>query len=85
MVARATRPARISEQRQALLATQHQRLMVLMLLFAAAIVLVIGRLAMLAFDGGPSRVAAISTAPRGDIVDRNGQQLARTHHTAAVG
>ncbi len=85
MVARATRPTRVSEQRQALLATQHMRLMVLLLLFAAAILLIIARLAMLAFDGGPSRVAAISTSPRGDIVDRNGQQLARTIDAWTIG
>ena len=85
MVARATRPMRVSEQRQALLATQHQRLMVLLLLFGAAILLVVGRLAMLAFDAGPQRVAAISTTPRGDIVDRNGQQLARTIDAWTIG
>jgi cell division protein FtsI (penicillin-binding protein 3) len=81
----AARPVRAGEQRQALLATQHQRLMMLLLLFAAAILLVIGRLAMLALDAGPRRVAAISTAPRGDIVDRNGQQLARTIDAWTIG
>ncbi|WP_417158929.1 MULTISPECIES: peptidoglycan D,D-transpeptidase FtsI family protein [Sphingomonas] len=85
MVARTTRPTRVSDQRQALLATQHMRLMVLLLLFAAGILLVIGRLAMLAFDGGPRRTAAISTTPRGDIVDRNGQQLARTIDAWTIG
>jgi cell division protein FtsI (penicillin-binding protein 3) len=81
----AARPVRAGEQRQALLATQHQRLMMLLLLFAAAILLVIGRLAMLALDAGPRSVAAISTAPRGDIVDRNGQQLARTIDAWTIG
>ncbi len=76
---------RAAEQRQALLATQHQRLMMLLLLFTAAILLVIGRLAMLAFDGGPRRSAIISTAPRGDIVDRNGAQLARTIDAWTIG
>jgi cell division protein FtsI (penicillin-binding protein 3) len=61
------------------------RLMVLLLLFAAAILLIVGRLAMLAVGGGPSRIAAISTAPRGDIVDRNGQQLARTIDAWTIG
>ena len=54
--------------------------MMLMLLFAAAVALVIGRLAMLAIVSGPAdaatRIAAL--AGRGDIVDRNGQPLART-------
>ncbi|WBH18351.1 peptidoglycan D,D-transpeptidase FtsI family protein [Sphingomonas radiodurans] len=81
----AARPVRAGEQRQALLATQHQRLMMLLLLFAAAILLVIGRLAMLALDASPRRAAAIITAPRGDIVDRNGAQLARTIDAWTIG
>jgi len=55
------------------------RLMVLLLLFAAAVVLVLGRLAMLAMTADvDGRAGATSGAPRGDIVDRNGQPLALT-------
>ena len=56
------------------------RLMMLMLLFAAAVLVVIGRLAMLAIIDGPADEAArvATIAARGDIVDRNGQPLART-------
>lgn len=85
MVARSIRPVKGGEQRQALLAVQHQRLMILLLLFAAGILLVIGRLAILALDAGPSRMPVVSTAPRGDIVDRNGQQLARTIDAWTIG
>ena len=54
--------------------------MMLMFLFAAAVLVVVGRLGMLAIFSGPAdaaaRIAAI--AGRGDIVDRNGAPLART-------
>ncbi|UVO51788.1 penicillin-binding protein 2 [Sphingomonas sp. SUN019] len=76
--ARAIRPLRAGEQRQALLATQHKRLMILMLLFGAAVLVVVGRLALLAIEGPRERIAALIAAPRGDIVDRNGAPLART-------
>ncbi len=56
------------------------RLMMLMLLFAAAVLVIIARLAMLAIIDGPADEAArvATIAARGDIVDRNGQPLART-------
>ena len=72
-------PSRRVQQRGAMIAVAHMRLMMLMLLFAAAIVLVIGRLAMLAaFAGAEARTQVATLAARGDIVDRNGQPLART-------
>ena len=62
------------------------RLMMLMLLFAAAVLLVIARLAMLAIlsdaNGGRGVLGAV---PRGDIVDRNGEPLARTIDSYAIG
>ncbi|WP_375428330.1 peptidoglycan D,D-transpeptidase FtsI family protein [uncultured Sphingomonas sp.] len=70
---------RTAGQRHALVAVAHMRLMMLMLLFAAGVTLVIGRLAMLALlSGGEARAGMLMRAPRGDIVDRNGQPLART-------
>jgi cell division protein FtsI (penicillin-binding protein 3) len=51
----------------------------LMLLFAAAVLIVVGRLAMLGLtEGGERGNAPVLAAPRGDIVDRNGAPLART-------
>ena len=79
------RPLRGGEQRQALLATQHQRLMVLMLLCGAGILLVIARLGMLAFNADPARAKVLGAVPRGDIVDRNGAQLARTIDAWTIG
>ena len=85
LVARPLRPARVGEQRHALLATQHMRLMMLMLLFAAVVTVVIARLAMLAIVGTPERTAVLGAMPRGDIVDRNGQPLARTIDAWTIG
>jgi cell division protein FtsI (penicillin-binding protein 3) len=62
------------------------RLMMLMLLFAAAVLLVIARLAMLAItsDGSGGR-GVLGAVPRGDITDRNGEPLARTIDSYAIG
>ena len=56
------------------------RLMMLMMLFGAAVLVVIGRLMLLAVFAGPADAAArtATLAARGDIVDRNGAPLART-------
>ena len=72
-------PSRRANQRGQLVALAHTRLMMLMLLFAAAVLLVIGRLAMLAaFGPAEARVSVATLAARGDITDRNGEPLART-------
>ena len=72
-------PARRAGQRHQLVALAHTRLMMLMLLFAAAIGVVILRLAALAAFGTPELKSTMATlAARGDIVDRNGAPLART-------
>ena len=73
-------PRRTAGQRHQLVATAHMRLMMLMVLFAAAVLLVVARLAMLAIFAGPADAAArtATLAARGDIVDRNGAPLART-------
>jgi cell division protein FtsI (penicillin-binding protein 3) len=79
LVARPIAQRRSATQRHALVATSHTRLMMLMLLFAAAILVVIGRLAMLAaFSGEEAKERVATLEARGDIVDRNGAPLART-------
>lgn len=86
LVARPARAHRAVEQRQALLATQYKRLMVAMLLFAAAVTMVIARLAILGvIEGGDSAGARAVAATRGDIVDRNGAPLARTIDAWTIG
>ena len=85
LVARPVSAARVGEQRHQLLATQHMRLMIVMLMFAAAVLVVIARLAMLAAFAPPARAGVLGSAPRGDIVDRNGAQLARTIDAWTIG
>lgn len=75
-----------AKQRGQLLATQHMRLMVLMLLFAAAVLLVMLRLAQLGVTaGGRDRSPTAGHVARGDIVDRNGEALARTIDAWTIG
>ena len=79
MVARPVGQRRDPRQRHALIGIAHTRLMMLMLLFAAAVTVVVGRLAMLAILSGPAdNMRTATLAGRGDIVDRNGAPLART-------
>ncbi len=79
IVARPVPQRRNATQRHALVATSHMRLMMLLMLFAAAVVLVIARLAMLGvMSGGEAEARVATLAARGDIVDRNGAPLART-------
>ncbi|MBB3694431.1 penicillin-binding protein 2 [Sphingomonas sp. BK580] len=86
LVARPVRGARAGDQRQQLLATQHLRLMVLMLLFVAGVLVVIGRLTLLGVVAGSERGGSVAAAvPRGDIVDRNGAPLARTIDAWTIG
>lgn len=73
-------------RRGALLATQHLRLMIMMLLFAAAILVVTLRLALLGvMEGGANRSPTAGHVARGDIVDRNGAPLARTIDAWTIG
>ena len=79
IVARPVPQRRNATQRHALVATSHMRLMMLLMLFAAAVTLVIGRLAMLGIlSGGEAEARVATLSARGDIVDRNGAPLART-------
>lgn len=67
--------------RQALVAVAQLRLMVLSLLFGFGMLVVIGKLALLALWAEPAtarNIAATLVPPRADIVDRNGTPLART-------
>jgi cell division protein FtsI (penicillin-binding protein 3) len=88
LVAPGTPDRRKAGGQQALVQTAHARLMVLMLIFAAGITLVLGRLAMLGALAEPasSRDAAAALVPiRGDIVDRNGTAMARTIDAWSIG
>ncbi|GAA4028350.1 penicillin-binding protein 2 [Sphingomonas rosea] len=80
LVARPER-LRLVGQRRQLLAVMHQRLMVGMLVFMAVIGLIVTRLTWLGLfgthAGAQGGVSALIPA-RGDIVDRDGQPLART-------
>ena len=80
LVARPER-LRLVGQRRQLLGIMHQRLMVGMLIFGAVIGAVVLRLTWLGLFGdhaGRQLTAASATPERGDIVDREGQPLART-------
>ncbi len=88
VVARPISGRRPAGQRHALIQTAHVRLMILLLLFTAAIMVVLIRLAALAFvaDSGTTRTAVIGENwSRADIVDRNGEPLARTIEAWGIG
>lgn len=78
-----TRPERLHlvGQRRQILAVMHQRLMFGMLVYAGVIALIAGRVLYLAaFGDHAGRKLGVTTLipERGDIVDRDGQALART-------
>jgi cell division protein FtsI (penicillin-binding protein 3) len=88
LVARPMPHRRPTGQRHALAQIAHVRLMILLLLFAAAILVVLGRLAYLAVATDPyaARAAVIGAGwSRADIVDRNGEPLARTIEAWGIG
>lgn len=74
-------------QRQASLVVAHQRLMIVMLLFVAAVTLISLRLLWLSVstDANVGASAASLMPKRGDIIDRNGQVLARTIDAWSIG
>lgn len=74
-------------QRHALVATAHVRLMMLMLMIAAGFCLVIGRIAMLGLLASPASAQGpnFGSMIRGDILDRNGEPLARTIEAWTIG
>jgi cell division protein FtsI (penicillin-binding protein 3) len=86
----APRPERLRlvGQRRQILSTMHQRLMLAMLVYAGVIALVVLRIAYLAAfgDHAGSRPGISALVPeRGDIVDRDGQPLARTIDAWSIG
>ncbi len=86
----APRPERLRlvGQRRQILSTMHQRLMLAMLVYAGVIALVTGRILFLAAfgDHAGSRPGVSALLPeRGDIVDRDGQPLARTIDAWSIG
>ena len=86
----APRPERLRlvGQRRQTLATMHQRLMFGMLVYAGVIALIATRIVWLAAFGdhaGAQRGLASLVPERGDIVDRDGQPLARTIDAWTVG
>ncbi len=87
LVARPLPQRRLTGQRHALVATAHVRLMILMLMLAAGFALVIGRIGMLAFAAEPTSIQGpvSGVGPRGDILDRNGEPLARTIEAWTIG
>ena len=86
-IARPISGRRSTDQRHALVAVAHVRLMMLMLLIMAGFLLVIGRIALLGLLGTPAGAATLTINPvvRGDILDRNGQPLARTIEAWTIG
>ncbi|WP_339507195.1 hypothetical protein, partial [Pseudomonas sp. EA_15y_Pfl1_P102] len=87
LVARPLPARRSSDQRHALVAVAHVRLMMLMLLIGAGFLLVIVRIALLGLLGSPAGAATLTVNPvvRADILDRNGQPLARTIEAWTIG
>lgn len=83
------RPERTRHQgaKQLSIALAHQRLMLLMLLFMAAALVIAVRLVWLNFDSSGGRGDAVPTGlmARSDIVDRNGDVLARTIEAWSIG
>lgn len=80
-------PATVAGERVTARAQARQRLAFLIMLFPVLALIVLGRLVDLAvLQGQPSGTATpISAAPpRGDIVDRNGIELARTFEAYAI-
>jgi cell division protein FtsI (penicillin-binding protein 3) len=81
VVAPPARQGRTGGARQALVAVAQLRLMVLSLLFGFGMLVVMGKLALLALWAEPAVARDMALAlipPRGDIVDRNGAPLARS-------
>jgi cell division protein FtsI (penicillin-binding protein 3) len=79
--------ARNAGSRHATVALAHQRLMLLMLMFLAFGLLIAGRIIWLNLSVGGTAQAAVASGiiERGDIVDRNGEVLARTIEAWSVG
>ena len=87
LVARPER-LRLVGQRRKLLALMHQRLMIGLLVYGFIVTVIVVRLIYLAAFGdhaGRKGMAMSLTPERGDIVDRDGQPLARTIDAWTIG
>ena len=81
-------PARVRNpgEKTLALATTHQRLMLLMLLFGALALVVVAKIAWIGVFAGEAQQRLVDRAlARGDIVDRNGRVLARTIEAWSIG
>ncbi len=81
-------PARVRNpgEKTLALATTHQRLMLLMLLFGALAIVVLAKIAWMGIFAGEAQQRLVDRAlARGDIVDRNGRVLARTIEAWSIG
>jgi cell division protein FtsI (penicillin-binding protein 3) len=88
LVAHRPERLRLVGQRRQILAVMHQRLMFGMLVYAGVIALIVARILFLAaFGDHAGRKAGITALipERGDIVDRDGQPLARTIDAWTIG
>ncbi len=89
MTAIVARPQRTvhAGRRQVGLVTAHQRLMIVLFMLMFGIAVIVSRLIWIGFSGGvaPAIVNTSGVVARGDIVDRNGQVLARTIEAWSVG
>jgi cell division protein FtsI (penicillin-binding protein 3) len=77
VVAPPARKGRTGDARQALVATAQMRLMILSMLFGFGMLVVVGKLALLALWAEPATARDIATTlvpPRGDIVDRGARR-----------
>src|SRR5687768_3957721 len=86
----APRPERLRlvGQRRQLLAVMHQRLMFGMLVYGGVVALIVLRILYLAaFGDHAGRKVGLTSLvpPRGDILDRDGQPLARTIDAWTIG
>ncbi len=81
-------PARVRNpgEKTLALATTHQRLMLLMLLFGALALVVLAKIAWMGVFASEAQQRLVDRAlARGDIVDRNGRVLARTIEAWSIG
>lgn len=86
LLARPIAPRRLADERALVRATAQKRLMIMMLLYGAAIGVVVAKLGFFAFSAGTATASTMADRViRGDIVDRNGEPLARTIDAWAIG
>ena len=86
ILARPLAPRLAADKRLANRATAQKRLMIMMLLYGAAVGVVVAKLGFFAVSAGSATAATrLTKAQRGDIVDRNGAPLARTIDAWAIG